>query len=223
MGERELQEYQGLFFDFDGVLADSVEVKTAAFARLFESYGPEVVAQVVGYHRKHGGMTRFDKFRYYYAELLSKPLSADEMASLDRRFSQLVVDEVVAAPEIAGSVDFLEKWHAKIPCFVVSAAPEGEVQEIVRRRGLSRYFQEVAGAPASKQDNLSRLLVKYQLAAADCLFFGDAASDYRAARDCGVDFLAILPDKEAPLLRLAPEVHWVKDFSRLGSRLRWED
>lgn len=218
-----MTDWRAFFFDFDGVLADSVEVKTRAFARLFESYGPEIVAQVVEYHRRHGGMTRFDKFRYYYAELLRKPLPEAEMASLNQRFSQLVVDEVVAAPEIAGSIDFLEKWHAKTPCFVVSAAPEGEVQEIVRRRGLSRYFQEVAGAPASKKDNLSRLLAKHQLAAAGCLFFGDAASDYWAARDCGVDFLAILPDKEAPLLKLVPEVNWVKDFTRLGSRLRWED
>jgi phosphoglycolate phosphatase-like HAD superfamily hydrolase len=211
----ELKEYLGLFFDFDGVLADSVEVKTTAFARLFESFGPEIVAPVVEYHRRHGGMTRFEKFRYYYAELLRKPLPEDELAALNRRFSQLVVDEIVAAPEIAGSVAFLEQWSSRVPCFIVSAAPEDELREIVRRRGLSRYFQEVVGAPASKKDNLAGLLAKYQLTAGDCLFFGDATSDYRASRDCGVDFLAILPDAEAPLLKQVPEVKWVRDFTGL--------
>ncbi|MEE9509964.1 MAG: HAD hydrolase-like protein [Candidatus Bathyarchaeia archaeon] len=54
-------KYQAFFFDFDGVLADSVEVKTRAFAKLFESYGPEIQARVVEHHRKNGGMTRKDK------------------------------------------------------------------------------------------------------------------------------------------------------------------
>ena len=57
--------YEAFFFDFDGVLADSVEVKTRAFARLFESYGPEVVARVVAHHRYHGGMTRIEKIKQF--------------------------------------------------------------------------------------------------------------------------------------------------------------
>ncbi len=67
-------KYQAFFFDFDGILADSVEVKTRAFAKLFESYGPEIQARVVEHHRKNGGMTRKDKFRHYYAEFLKSPL-----------------------------------------------------------------------------------------------------------------------------------------------------
>lgn len=39
-----------------------------------------------------------------------------------------------------------------------------------------------------------------------CLCFSDAESDYRAAQACGVHFLGILPDQQAPLLQAAPEV-----------------
>ena len=46
---------QAVFFDFDGVLADSVEVKTRAFYRLYEGHGPEVAAQVAAHHRANGG------------------------------------------------------------------------------------------------------------------------------------------------------------------------
>ena len=48
-------DYKALFFDFDGVLADSVEVKTNAFAKLFEKFGSEIQAKVLelrGYTRK---------------------------------------------------------------------------------------------------------------------------------------------------------------------------
>jgi len=45
-----------LIFDFDGVLADSVEVKTEAFALLYKPYGQKVVEKVVSHHRDNGGI-----------------------------------------------------------------------------------------------------------------------------------------------------------------------
>jgi HAD superfamily hydrolase (TIGR01549 family) len=210
-----LPAWQAFFFDFDGVLADSVEVKTRAFALLFEPYGPEVMAKVVDHHRRHGGMTRFDKFRHYFREFLGKPLDEAGLADLCRRFSQLVVDEVVASPAIPGSVAFLERWHQKVPCFVVSATPEDEIHAIVRRRGLTTFFKGVAGAPPSKKEIIQRFLTQYKLTGAKCLFFGDAESDYRAAQAWGVNFLAILPNESAPLLRVAPEISWVRDFNQI--------
>lgn len=51
-----------------------------------------------------------------------------------------------------------------------------------------------------------------------CLFFGDVESDYRAAQACGVHFLGILPDQQAPLLKSAPEVG--QGFYRGGAGVR---
>ncbi len=201
-----------IFFDFDGVLADSVEVKTRAFARLFESHGPDVVARVVDHHRRHGGMTRFDKFRHYYAEFLGLPLSERDMVSLCDRFTALVVEEVVAAPEIPGAGAFLDDCRG-IPCFVVSGTPEAEIREICRRRGLDGHFREILGAPTGKAEHVARLLDGYGFDPASCLFFGDAGSDWRAAGACGVPFVGILPGSDAPLLAQAPDILWYADFT----------
>ena len=205
--------WQALFFDFDGVLADSLEVKTRAFARLFEPFGPEIVSQVMDHHRRHGGMTRVDKFRHYYAEFLGQPLSEAGLAELCRRFARLVVDEVVAAPEIRGVEAFVRAHYEKVPCFIISAAPETELREIVQKRGYARYFREVRGAPSSKKDNLAAVLGEYGFAPERCWFFGDAESDYRAAQACGVQFLGVVPGPEAPLLQVAPNITWVRDFT----------
>jgi len=210
-----MKETQAFFFDFDGVLADSVEVKTRAFARLFESYGAEIVAKVVDHHRRHGGMTRVEKFRHYYSEFLKKPLDDDVMERLCSEFSRLVVDQVVASPEIPGAEAFLTKWHDHIPCFVISATPDDEIRKIVRRRGLGVFFKEVLGSSASKSENLKTLLDKYALEPAKCIFFGDAESDYRAAKNCGVEFIAILPGPNSPLLKIVPDVRWANDFEAL--------
>ena len=207
--------YEAFFFDFDGVLADSVEVKTQAFARLFEPHGPEVVARVVAHHRYHGGMTRVEKFSYYYHEYLGKSLSSKEMVDLCQRFSKLVVDGVVAAPEIRGAKEFLQRWCDRVTCFVVSATPEKEIKEIVKRRGIDVYFKEILGAPTSKKKNLETLLAEYDLNPSRCCFFGDAESDYLAARTCGMDFYGIVAREDAPLIRARPEVRWTNDFTGL--------
>lgn len=211
--------YEAFFFDFDGVLADSVELKTRAFAILFEPYGPEVVARVVAHHRYYGGMTRVEKFSHYYREYLGKSLSNQEMTDLCRRFSALVVDEVVAAPEISGAGEFLQRWCGRLVCFVISATPEEEIKEIVKRRGMDGYFKEVLGAPASKKKNLETLLAKYDLNPSRCCFFGDAESDYWAAHTCGVDFYGIVPGEDAPLIGACPEVRWSKGFTGLEKNL----
>ena len=204
--------YQAFFFDFDGVLADSVKVKTEVFATLFESYGPDIQAKVVDHHYKNGGMTRRDKFRHYYSEFLKKPLDNMEMERLCRAFSSLVVDEVIRSPEIPGAQDFLDNWHKEVPCFIVSATPDDEISLIVKRRGLEKYFREVLGSSRSKKKNLEYVFSKYKFVPERCIFFGDAESDYRVAMDFNVGFIGIVPGPDAPLLRVAPSIRWAENF-----------
>jgi phosphoglycolate phosphatase-like HAD superfamily hydrolase len=211
--------WQALFFDFDGVLVDSLDVKARAFARIFEPFGPEIVGQVVDHHHQYGGMTRVDKFCHYYAEFLHQPLDPADLKELCQRFSELVVDEVVAAPEIPGASAFVQAHCEKMPCFIVSAAPEAELMVIVKKRGYDKYFREVRGAPASKRQNLELLFRRYAYAPERCWFFGDAESDYRAAESIGVNFLGILPGPEAPLLRVKPDIQWRRNFTEIFSFL----
>ena len=43
-------DWQAIIFDFDGVLVESVDIKTQAFAGLYQSYGETIVGKVVRYH-----------------------------------------------------------------------------------------------------------------------------------------------------------------------------
>ncbi len=211
----DLKNCDAYFFDFDGVLVDSVEVKTRAFAKLFEHFGPSIEDAVVDHHRKNGGMTRTDKFKCYYREFLDLPLDETELSQLCARFAAIVVDEVVAAPEIPSSSLFVRRCCQDAPCFIVSATPETEIRDIVSRRSWSKYFRDVLGAPVSKKDHLAKLLRDHGFAPTRCCFFGDAESDYQAAKACGVPFIGVLPGPCAPLLKAAPEIAWIRDFSEI--------
>ena len=120
--------WQAVFFDFDGVILDSVDIKTRAFARMFRKYGPDFEQEVINYHITHGGVSRFEKFRYYYNHLLKRSISDDELASLGEQFSCLALEEVLVAPFIPGALETLQDLAPKgTPSYVVSGTPEKEV------------------------------------------------------------------------------------------------
>ncbi|MDP1549382.1 MAG: HAD hydrolase-like protein, partial [Nitrosomonas sp.] len=145
-------DWQAIIFDFDGVVVESGKIKTQAFAELYHPYGEDIVTAVVQFHTQNGGMSRYRKFRHFHEHFLSKPpLTEVEEKQLDIRFSELVVEAVIAAEAVPGAVELIRQQSGKIPLFVASGTPETELKVIVERRGLAPYFTEVRGAPALKK------------------------------------------------------------------------
>lgn len=210
-------KYKALFFDFDGVLVNSIEVKTKAFSSLFEKFGDGVARHVVEHHRANGGMSRFDKFRYYYRHFLGREITDGEMDECCRQFSRLVVDEVVRAPEVLGAGAFVNRWCNVVPCFVVSATPQDEIREIARLRGLTG-FMEILGSPATKKENLTELLRRHNLTATDSVFFGDAQADYDAAIATGTNFIGIVGPNGSPLSAHADSIPLFENFMEVAAQ-----
>ena len=178
-----------IVFDFDGVLAESVEVKTRAYALLFDDEEEEAVSQLIDYHIKNGGVSRFEKIRVFYKDILQRPLSDKRFQELVLRFSKLVVDEVVAAPWVEGAREFLSQHEKQYNFFIVSGTPEDELNEIVRRRGMGHYFDSVRGSPKDKITLLGEIMEEYNLRPEKMVFVGDAETDWNAAKKLGLPFL----------------------------------
>jgi HAD superfamily hydrolase (TIGR01549 family) len=188
--------YSAVFFDFDGVILDSVHVKTRAFASMFQQYGPDIEKAVVDYHLAHGGVSRFKKFEHYYQNLLRKPIDEKTMTHLSREFNRLALLDVLKAPFIPGVLETLEDLKREnIPCFVASGTPDEEIKYIVEERNLSPYFLEVHGSPKKKDEILLDIADRYDFNLSACLFIGDAMTDYEAAQKAGACFLGILSNR----------------------------
>ncbi len=193
--------YQAVFFDFDGVILDSVEVKTRAFAQIFRAYGPEAEKVGVDYHLANGGLSRYRKFDYVFKTVLNRSPSGAELQKLGEKFSELSLQRVLEAPFMPGALETLRELKAnKIPTFVVSGTPEQEIKAIVRHRGLADYFREVRGSPQSKEDIVADILIRYDFEAEQCLFIGDSISDYETAKKTGLDFLGVVKAAERSAL-----------------------
>ena len=186
--------WQAVFFDFDGVIADSTQVKVRAFAALFASSGAAIQETVVRYHLDNGGMPRQEKLRHCFTALAGKSLTEAELEQAGRTFSDLVLEEVVAAPLIAGARTTLERLkQVGIPAFVVSGTPGAEMRLIVARKGLAPLFTEVHGSPQAKPAIVADILGRHGFSPGRCLFVGDAMADYRAAKTHALHFLGIVP------------------------------
>lgn len=179
-----MKSIKAIFFDFDGVILESVEVKGWAFGKLFEKY-PEQVNKIIAFHHANGGMSRFDKFRYYYKVFIKKPLSESDMEKLCAQFSDLVVKKVINSPWVPGAKDFLEKYK-ELKLFVVSATPQEEIEHIILKRDMAQYFDGIFGSPTKKSQWLEYIINDLNIKPKELLFIGDAMNDYNAARlvDC---------------------------------------
>lgn len=187
-----ISRYDAYFFDYDGVIVDSVDIKKEAFAQLYSPYGKEVVEKVKSHHVSHGGMSRFDKIRYYHKTFLKKDISESEVMRLTEEYSRLVFEKVLKAPFIQGAPDFLELAKGKKKTmFVISGTPEDEIKRIIKKSRLEAYFRDIKGSPADKKENLRYLLERYHLDNKRCAYFGDSKEDLEAASELSVDFIPV--------------------------------
>lgn len=196
---RSVSAATAIFFDFDGVLVDSVAIKSAAFERLFADYDAELVARILAYHRLHNGISRVEKIRFAHQEIIGCPLPGNELERWAQRYAGLVFELVVAAAWVDGARDFLDRVYRHVPIFLVSGTPLDELAAIVERRGMSKYFVEVCGSPTLKADHLRRLLRTYRIDASRAVFIGDALIDHHAARETGLHFIGIARENTFPV------------------------
>ncbi|MFA5148731.1 MAG: HAD-IA family hydrolase [Candidatus Omnitrophota bacterium] len=187
-----------IIFDFDGVIADSVDIKTKAFGELFEDEGGDFAGRVVDYHLKNTGVSRYEKFRHIYKNMLNRELSDEKFRDLCSRFESLVTDNVVKAPFIKGAKEFLEEHSGEYACFVASATPQKEIEDIVMRKGLGGYFKGIYGAPFRKSDAVKEIIAKQGVEAGEVLYAGDAMSDYNAAKGSSANFVAVA-EEDSPV------------------------
>lgn len=178
-----------IVLDFDGVLAESNQAKSAAFEDFFALY-PSQAAAMRAYHLEHYATSRMAKFGYYIDELMGRHGDAGLLETMTTQFSGLVKGRVIAAPDVPGARELLEEFSQRLPLYIASVTPQEELREIVEARGIAPYFKEVFGnPPVQKVDAIREIVTREGLQASQVVFIGDSASDYQTARETGVEFI----------------------------------
>ena len=180
-----------IFWDFDGVLMNSNEVRDLGFVEVLKDYPDHQVDRLLEFHRRNGGLSRYVKFRYFFEEVRKEPISEEEVLHWAQRFSvimrQLLVDPNLLIEE---TVDFVRSIGDIIPMHVVSGSDQEELRFLCGELGIARYFKSIHGSPKPKTKWVGELLEEHKYDLKASLLIGDSKNDYEAARDNGIDFMA---------------------------------
>ena len=189
------KQKQILVYDFDGVICKSVDIKTDAFLELYKNCDESIKSRIVKYHHKHGGISRFKKIQYIEGDLLGNKIDERYLEKMGKKFSKIVKAKVINADYVEGVLNFIQLNSKKYRQFICTGTPHEEIMEIVTKKNILKLFEGIYGSPQKKANILNEIISKNEVNSDDIIFFGDAITDYDAAKESCVRFIGIKNEK----------------------------
>ena len=178
-----------IFWDFDGVILDSMAVRDWGFREIFKEFSAEQVEDLIVYHRSNGGLSRYVKIRYFYEHILNKEISEAEVLEYAERFSVLMKQELTNPKNlILDAVNFIKQNHKNYNFHIVSGSDQNELRFLCKELGLSSYFLSIHGSPIPKKELVASILLDKAYSEDDCCLIGDSINDYEAAEANAIIF-----------------------------------
>lgn len=204
----DLTLYQTIIFDFDGVILDSETYKIQTFKSLFSSF-PDYIDKIDEYNKANRGISRYDKFRYIYQNILQLPYTEEVEKKLGDEYSEKLSDNLSQIPLINGVKEFLSLQ--KVPLYIASSSKKAEMDIAMQPHDIQKYFKRVYDQTTTKLDAIRDVLRRSSLKNDQVLFIGDAIADYEAGHEAMVDFLARTDDPT----KFPDGMRWIENFQLL--------
>ncbi|WP_394909627.1 HAD family hydrolase [uncultured Helicobacter sp.] len=178
-----------IIWDFDGVILDSLAVRDYGFREILREFDSARIEELIAYHQRNGGLSRFHKIAYFFDEILHQPISSDEVARYATRFSEIMRREL-SSPKylIRDSLEFIERWHETMCFHIASGSEHSELNFLCQSLGIAKYFRSIHGSPTPKTDLVAQILSQNPYEPRDYLLIGDSINDYEAARANAIAF-----------------------------------
>lgn len=181
-------KYDVLIFDCDGVLFDSNMSKVKAMELSLLQSGAfnttEILANLQYFKRNFG------KSRYHHIEIFLEgiePGLKDILANKILHSYSAHVDDLYERIELVSGVPQLLDCLSTKDLYVVSGSEEIQLRNAFSAKSLDNYFVSIYGSPASKVENLQKVLKQISKMCTP-LFIGDALTDLKASKQVGIDF-----------------------------------
>jgi phosphoglycolate phosphatase-like HAD superfamily hydrolase len=184
-----LSSYELVFWDFDGVIKDSLKIKADAYVQIFSEYRLEdLTRQILFHHESNPGISRFEKIPLYM-DWIGINLDETSKNAFIKRYGELVKTAVVSSEWVPGSQEYLLS-HCRRQYFVLlTATPQAEIEEIVSLLNIRHCFKEIYGAPFNKASVIREVLSRKECPPTKALMIGDTMGDLMAAEDNLVQFV----------------------------------
>lgn len=199
-------------FDFDGTLVDSNHIKRDSFFAVADAIpdGRDIMERILSAPDRGDRHAVFERF----ARMADLPSGSNE--NLAQQYSNRCRALIDACPDMPGAEAAMEALYAqRCQLFINSATPEADLQPIVQARRLSRLVAGAFGGPATKAENLWRILTLLGVPPRDLVVVGDGADDHAAAQQTGCPFVPVFAYPDG-MTCLAPPL---RDLSQLPAMI----
>ena len=168
-----------VFWDFDGVILDSMKVRDWGFREIFKKYAESEVELLIQYHRKNGGLSRYVKIKYFYDKILNKPITNDQIQEYANNFSILMKEKLIDPSNlIQDSLDFIKVEHNNYQFHIVSGSDQEELRYLCKELKINSFFISIHGSPTPKKQLVRNLLKEYSYQTEETCLIGDSINDY---------------------------------------------
>ena len=179
-----------IFWDFDGVLMNSNKIRDLGFEKVLAEYPKEEVEQLMKFHKKNGGLSRYVKFRYFFEEIRGGVISEKEVQQWADRFSVMMKELLInSSLLIDETLQYVKENHDDKKMHIVSGSDQNELRYICESLDIDKYFDSIHGSPTPKMELVNNLLGEHQYNVEECLLIGDSINDYEAAESNSIYFL----------------------------------
>ena len=180
---------KNIIFDFDGVILDSMDVKTESFRKLFETFSQEKIDKFIEFHMENGGMSRYKKIEYFFNILLNKNISEDIVIKYAKKYSKITKQELSKKSYlIKDTVNFIKNNYKKYNFHIASGADENDLKYICENLDLEKYFLSINGSPKIKDEIIRYILERNNYEKNETILIGDSVNDLESAKINGIEF-----------------------------------
>jgi phosphoglycolate phosphatase-like HAD superfamily hydrolase len=178
-----------ILWDFDGVILDSMKIKGEGYVSLFKEFDKNYLDQIEMYHYTNGGVSRFEKIRYFYKNIVKQPIDEKKVMKLADDFSNIILKDVFNKDNlIKETVDFIQNNYKKYNFHIVSGSEHNELNNICKNFKLNHYFISIDGSPTKKNDLVKNIINEYEYNREEVALIGDAMTDYNASIESKIRF-----------------------------------
>jgi len=185
----EFKHIRNIIFDFDGVIVDSMSIRTEGFREIFSEYNEQLIQKLIKYHNANGGRSRFNKIQYFYNKLLNRDISENKIQEYAEAFSKIMKDKLTSKQIlISDTVNFIEENYLKYNFHIASGSEEKELQYLCNNLEICDYFKTINGSPKQKDELIKNIINQNNYYLNETILIGDSINDYEAAEINNIGF-----------------------------------
>ena len=183
-----INSYKTIIFDCDGVIFQSNIIKSKVFAEVLKNEDSNLVRKFIAYHRENGGVSRYEKFEYFYKILKKDKQYLSKTKRAIKEYSNLLFSHLLEVKFVPGFLDILKYCkNLKINLYIISGGDQNELRRVFKVRNLYKNFNLILGSPTTKFQHMQNLsnqgLIEFPT-----ILFGDSFLDMNVAIKHNVEF-----------------------------------